>query len=423
MARNQSQVELITAKAAAIRRFVEEHPDCPLEEMLSSLKISENSLYTYLLGFIDDPAVCCEQQEFKVLRDGLRLQAAEVQQMLASMKGKKRGPEPAERLIYLYSMLQNTLPDGGLTFSRIKYYYLELMSHHSAELPSDEAIRRMIYRDIKDLEDMGIAIQRPATGSSHYCLMESYLPKLPVESAATVYISMLLYRGTLLEGATQAAKREIERAFFKTIPNLSERLQERVYVLGDTLTNPRNFGDILGKIILAVAESYRLDIDYVNAAGVKSRRFLEPLGIVCKRSVWYLIAHDLRFREYRTFRVDQIQSPYLRSIESFEYPEDFSLSDHIGYSWGVFANDPVQTVRLKFSPAVALRVKNICYHPSQKISEELADGSLILEYQICGLIELHSWILQWGTQVEVLQPKALRRQVKKSAREIYEKYK
>jgi hypothetical protein len=208
-------------------------------------------------------------------------------------------------------------------------------------------------------------------------------------SAAAVYASMLLYRDTLLDEATLGAKEEIEKAFFKGFPERSKVLKERIYVLGDTLANPQEFGNIIGKLI---------------------------------RAVGYLIVRKVGSIDNRTFRVDQILNLTVRDSEKFVYPGEFSLADHIGCSWGVFYNDEVQSVKLKFSRKVAHRVKNLSYHPSQRIGEECSDGSVILEFEVCGLVEMQSWILQWGSQVEVLEPLELREEIIQTAQSIVDKY-
>ena len=62
---------------------------------------------------------------------------------------------------------------------------------------------------------------------------------------------------------------------------------------------------------------------------------------------------------------------------------------------------------LRFEPAVAARVREATWHPSQVV-RELGDGSLEWRARIAGTIEIRLWILSWGDEVEVLEPVALR---------------
>ena len=54
--------------------------------------------------------------------------------------------------------------------------------------------------------------------------------------------------------------------------------------------------------------------------------------------------------------------------------------------------------------------------------ETCPDGSVIMQFEVCGLLELQSWILQWGNQVEVLEPAILREDICEIARQIADKY-
>jgi len=224
-----------------------------------------------------------------------------------------------------------------------------------------------------------------------------------------------------MEKAVSCAKQEVEKSFFKNLPDRARIMSERIYVIGDKLTHPEEFGDTLGKLVAAVIECYKVKITYVKLGGQTSQRFIYPLGIVSKRNVWYVIAWAPSRNDYRTFRMDQVLDviPYRDSI--FPYPNGFSVAEHIGNSWGVYCDDPVQLVRLRFSPAVTNRIKKLSYHPSQKIVAEDPQG-LIVEYEVCGFKELQSWVLQWGPEVEVLHPPELREQVRERARLVLKKY-
>ena len=176
---------------------------------------------------------------------------------------------------------------------------------------------------------------------------------------------------------------------------------------------------VFGKIIAALKNNNRVSLLYHTVSrGEESRRVVEPYGLVCKRQNWYLVAYCHKSQEVRTFRVDQIRDVYPRVFEKFAYPADFSLKEHMGQAWGVIRSDQVCRVRLKFNAPVAHMPRTVTYHPSQEIEEELPDGSVAISFQVCGLIELTSWITQWGGNVEVLEPQELRDKVRETALRI-----
>ena len=406
-----------------LRDYVLENPDSAQEEVMQAVGIgSIASLYSILAGLNDDRQIC-NNGEFGICKHGKRLLLDDIEMYLEQKHDRaKNAPKLAERLLYLYWSLHNSIPDGGLSMKAIEKVYLDLFDKSCDHNPAEGALKRMIYRDLESFGNLGIWVER-SESSKKYCLRDEYLPKLSSESAAAVYVSMLLYRGTLLDEATLGAKEQFEKSFFKNFPERSRILKDRIYVIGDTLANPQEFGNILGKLILAVGESYRVKLTYMTNDGEESARLIEPLGLLCKRNVWYLIARRQNNKEIRTYRVDQILHLNVRESERFIYPQDFSIQSYLGCSWGVFHNDEMQTVRLKFSCEVGHRVKNLRYHPSQKIFSEGEDGSVILEFEVCGLMEMQSWILQWGTQVEVLEPAELRDSILQTVRAVASQYK
>ncbi len=409
-------------QVVTLKNYLAEQPGQTEKQLMEALGLKKTTLYRLLSNLANDPLICVDGK-FPVQVRGRQLSLKVIDNYLNDVdKNKAVGPKPAERLLYLYINLHNSIPFGGLSMEAIERGYRELIEQSGGKDPSDAALKRMIYRDLVELEGIGISIKRPSTGSPKYCLTERYLPKLSPDSAATVYVSMLLYENTLLDKATTCAKNEIEKTFFKNAGLEAGLFSERIYVVGDTLSRPEEFGDTLGKLIRAVIEGFEQKICYAKVSGEVSERIIRPVGMVCKHNVWYVIAYAPERKDYRTFRVDQIMSIVNYENNTFKYPEDFNIIEHIGDSWGVYCDDPVRKVRLKFSRAVANRVKNLRYHHSQEIIEEGQDGTLIVEFEACGFKELRTWILQWGPEVEVLEPLDLREQVRERAWQVVRLY-
>ncbi|MBO8158498.1 WYL domain-containing protein [Thermosyntropha sp.] len=427
MAVLKNKVVTISHWTANIKDYITSSPFCEEEKLLSDLNINRRTLYSILAGLVEDNSVCMDKKQFKIIKNGKNLSIDEVIEYLQKNNSRRTKLQQTERLLYLYNLLHSNIPNGGIEMNKIIESYKELMLNSCEEIPADSALRRMIYRDLNALENMNISLVRPRENRrGKYGLREIYLPKLPAESAALVYTSMLPYRNTLLEPVVAAAQEELEKAIrrAKPVPDYIEKIRQRIYVIGDTLVSPQKFGDTLGKLIKAVTHNFRIKIIYSYRDGSEEGRVLDPLGMVCKRSVWYLVARKVvdNKPEYRVYRVDQIKHVYLRESEVYEYPENFSLHNYISSSWGVFCNDPIRTVRVKFMPSVAFRLKNVKYHPTQKIVQECDDGSIIVEYEVCGLVEMKSWMMQWGDEAEVIEPEELRKSIVETAAKILNKY-
>lgn len=419
MADIQNMATKITENSTRIREYIKRNPGCELDDLAANIGINKNSVLRLLTGMKDDTDIF-NGSSFSIKDKGKPLSIKDVEKYVDSLKGKTKGEvKPAERLLYLYQFLHNAIPDGGVTLEQLIKKY----EHITRETKKLGAWKRMIYRDLDELERMEIGINRPSTGSTRYCLAEAYLPKLELESAAAVYIGMMVFRDTVLGNPTDLARKEITKAFFKGRVKNSDQLSKRFMINADTLADPQKYGNKVGTMVKAIVESFAVKIEYVKVSGDTSSRVVQPLGMMCKRGVWYLVAREHKTSEPKAFRVDQIEMAIPRETERFDYPKEFSLEKYLGDSWGIYTNDRVQKVVLKFSPEVARRVKNLKYHRSQTIADEGQDGSLIVEYNVCGLVEMKTWIMQWGAEVEVLKPKSLRTEVRKSAEQIIKKYK
>jgi predicted DNA-binding transcriptional regulator YafY len=415
-----SRTTAMTERISKVRDYIITNPNSTQEDLMKDLHIKQDSLYSILLGLKDDQNIC-QDSSYNLSLNGKKLSVQQLEDY-SDQKSNNQGTPIPERLLYLYHHLYEAIPYGGLSWSELLRKYTHLLEQSGSPLPKKASISRNLQRDLKRLELYSIRLERPETGSEKYCLAQSYLPKLSPENAAVLYVSTLLYRNTLLSTAIDTVREKMEGNYYKGLLDRSKILQERIYVLGDTLANPEQFGTVLANLIRAVSESIPVKLTYLNNDGEESERLLEPVGLVCKRQVWYLIGRQPEDGEFRTFRVDQIHYLILRDSERFNYPEDFSLTDHIGASWGVFCNDEIKRVVLKFSKRVAHRVQNLRYHPTQRVIDVEEDGSVLIQFDACGLIELQTWIMQWGSQVEVLEPGFLREQVKKAASEIAQIY-
>ena len=92
-------------------------------------------------------------------------------------------------------------------------------------------------------------------------------------------------------------------------------------------------------------------------------------------------------------------------------------------AWDIIADQAPTDVVLRFSPAVAARVAETRWHPSE-VRESQPDGSLVWRARVAGTIEIRLWILSWGADIEVVEPADLRADVLatlRAAEDLYRK--
>ncbi len=111
--------------------------------------------------------------------------------------------------------------------------------------------------------------------------------------------------------------------------------------------------------------------------------------------------------ELRTFKLERIRAATLTQ-DTFQAPPPEHTWARLDEAWGVWlADGPPITVRLRFAPEVAARVRETPWHPSQRLLD-LPDGGVELTLTVTSTTELRPWILGWGSLCQVLEPEGLR---------------
>lgn len=164
----------------------------------------------------------------------------------------------------------------------------------------------------------------------------------------------------------------------------------------------------------AVLASHELAFEYqkLGSARHEARR-VQPYHLGCVEHQWYLFGADLVRQQLRTFAL-----PRMRAVRNtrmpFHRPADFSITAHLGDSFGVFKGRARHRVRLRFDPFAARLVSERQWHASQKL-RPLAGGELELRLELGSLEEIERWVLSWGAHAQVLEPAELKKSIRRSA--------
>lgn len=335
------------------------------------------------------------------------------------MAGSGPDTTKALRIAKLLDLLNKRSPYGGVSCREM------------AE--ACEVSTKSIHRYLDHIEnDLRIPLVRPEKNTSRkgglYRLDAGYLPPISPEKALIIFLSLLQQKGSALAGHINEIKDALVGTLFKykyspqSLP--VEQLQERIHIVEEQLADPAGVGRIFAVLVQSLRECHRVKLLYFAAHSRQdTERVVEPYGLICKRHNWYLVARCLTRKAIRVFRVDQITDVFPYSSERFAYPADFSLKEYMARSWGVINDGESCKVRLKFSPEVVHRVTKLVYHPSQVIEKQLEDGSVVMSFEVCGLAEMKTWIVQWGDMVEVLEPDCLREDMRDMACRLLALYK
>jgi proteasome accessory factor B len=96
-------------------------------------------------------------------------------------------------------------------------------------------------------------------------------------------------------------------------------------------------------------------------------------------------------------------------------------ADWLACSFGVFAGDKLQEIRIWFDAFASRLVREQIWHHSQQITD-LPDGEIDLRLTLTSTVEVLPWILGWQSHARVLEPAALVELVTKTIRDMGDVY-
>jgi predicted DNA-binding transcriptional regulator YafY len=161
----------------------------------------------------------------------------------------------------------------------------------------------------------------------------------------------------------------------------------------------------------AVLERKQLSFEYrARSTDETTRRTVSPQRVTHYRGNWYLDAFDHSRDALRSFSVDRILSPRMQDTPASDVPET-ELNDHLAGSYGIFSGAPKGWATIVFSPKAARWVADEHWH-SQQQGRLLGDGRYELKVPYSAPRELLMDVLHYGADAEIVEPAALREQMR-----------
>lgn len=320
----------------------------------------------------------------------------------------------ASRLVQLLLLLQT---NGKMTASRL-----------ATEL---EVSVRTIYRDIEALSGAGVPIYAEAGPGGGVRLVDGYrtrLTGLTAEEAEALALSGLpgaaseLGLGTVLA----AAQLKVDAALPPELRSRAVRMRERFHLDAPGWFRREEPVPHLAVLSRAVWEQRRVEVRYRKRDG-EVRRVLDPLGLVLKAGVWYLVALSGRSRDFRTFRAGRVRSAKVLD-EGCQRPEGFDLATHWASAQAEFMGSwptvPV-VVRVREERLGLVRYAQDPTRADTALagaSAPDADGWVTLTLQFENEEMAGYELMRFGGDLEVLEPIALREAIAARASAMVERY-
>jgi predicted DNA-binding transcriptional regulator YafY len=299
----------------------------------------------------------------------------------------------------------------------------------AAELADElEVSERTIHRDVDALSESGVPIYAERGPHGGIRLVDGYRTRLtgmtPEEAEALFLAGMPGPAAELgLGTVVAAAQLKVLASLPPELRARASRLVERFHLDAGEWFHASQPVPHLGALSDAVWSGTRIAIDYERGDGAV-RRILEPLGVVLKAGIWYVVAQvEDQIRTYRVSRVVAVEP----SADRFERPGDFDLAAYWAESAAAFERDaPRVEVVVRVHPEHVGRLRaavgGAVMNAAETIDVADPEGWLRLRLRLDWPEEAAGVLLSAGPGVDVVSPAEIRGEVAATARDVAARY-
>jgi predicted DNA-binding transcriptional regulator YafY len=139
-------------------------------------------------------------------------------------------------------------------------------------------------------------------------------------------------------------------------------------------------------------------------------RLVQPVHLQHYMGSWVLLAWCSERSDWRHFFLGRMEQVKVTETPFEPHPRCRWLNRLQG-AFGLFQGENRQQIVLLFNPHRAGWLRHEIWHPDQ-IMEEQPNGSLILRIPVSDFREVKLRIMQYGADVEVLEPEELRKEIR-----------
>jgi predicted DNA-binding transcriptional regulator YafY len=291
-----------------------------------------------------------------------------------------------------------------------------------------EVSERTIHRDVDALSAAGVPIYAERGPHGGIQLIDGYrtrLTGLTGDEAEALFLSGLpgpaaeLGLGTVVA----AARLKVLAALPSELRARASRLVERFHLDAAGWFRANEAVPQLASLAEAVWESRPIQIAY-RRGDEEVERSLQPLGLVLKAGIWYLVATSED--QVRTYRVSRIRSVTPGEGQASR-PPDFDLAAYWDESISAFEREaPRIAVTLRIDPAVlgvlAEAVGGHAVREAERLPADDPEGWIHLRVMADWPEEVPGRLIGLGSRAEILDPPEVRERAITLARRMLERH-
>jgi predicted DNA-binding transcriptional regulator YafY len=285
--------------------------------------------------------------------------------------------------------------------------------------------RRTIFRDLKELQAIGVPFHYDARTGGYTIEPEFFLP--PVDLSLQEALGLLLLAHKTKDQIQTPFKNSVLWAALKIENNLPAKIRQYCNTALQNIstrpcaqapvTHSAGLDKTFAQLQQAIVKKRKVNIRYHSLfEGTIIDVELSPYHLLYNKRAWYVLGRSSLHKSVRTFKLNRIRE-LITTERCFVDGEKFDVYDYLGRAWSMIPEGRIYNIKLRFLPKVANNVAEVQWHSTQKVVRN-SDGSATVEFRVDGLGEITWWILGYGDQVQVLAPKTLRKRISQIAKNM-----
>ncbi len=286
---------------------------------------------------------------------------------------------------------------------------------------NDDAFARRFYADRAELESLGISlkVEKPSEGvveAELYALPPEnyYLPEVEFDDSELAALRTAL---ALLDGRfayAEPLRLALQQVSWGRPSPLSEADGAPVEVAMTAAAGGRELSQRLAKIETAISRRKTIEFDYYTMERDEtSARKVDPYHLVFRSTQFYLVGHAHERDAVRVFRLSRIRgkvSYATKAEHDFHGPKNFDRRDYGSRAeWQLGESDG--NARIFLRDRIAWLVERDYGGHGELRTAKKGDGTggrgKVFETSYASSRQLVSWLLPWGSNAEVLEPREL----------------
>lgn len=284
-----------------------------------------------------------------------------------------------------------------------------------------EVSERTIHRDMEALSNAGVPMVAQRGQGGGWSLLDSYQTKLTGLNLAEIQTLFFPKPTHLLAdlGWSQA----FEAALLKLLAALPAANRQYAEVVSQRIhldpTGWHHWEEEMSAFPIlqtAVWQERQVNLNYERSERKPINRLVNPLGLVAKGNVWYLVAAVEE--EVRSYRISRVRHAAIADTPCIR-PAGFNLAEYWQQSMDQFqANLPRYALTVRVDPQVMPRLRYAGHFARiEQIDPPDADNWIPVSIRFDLEEEACAYVLGFGTHIEVVEPPELRERILELAKQ------